>query len=122
MFTQSALTPESRRATSGGSSRALVKWLWVIGQGSGRMRLSGKLRLGALSPKDEDGKMKRISVALIIGAGLLFLVNGARAEERERCSNATLHGNFGLRATGAIVDSGNLIVIGRFTYDGKGNL
>jgi hypothetical protein len=66
--------------------------------------------------------MKRISVLLIGCAGLLLLVNGARAEERERCSNATLHGNFGLRATGAIVDSGNLIVLGRFTYDGKGNL
>jgi hypothetical protein len=66
--------------------------------------------------------MKRISVLLIGCAGLLFLVNGARAEEKERCSNASLHGNFGLRATGAVVDSGNLIVLGRFTYDGKGNL
>ena len=71
---------------------------------------------------DKDGKMKRISVALIMCAGLLLLVNLARAEERERCSNASLYGNFGLRATGAIIDSGNIIVLVRFTYDGKGNL
>jgi len=66
--------------------------------------------------------MKRISVVLIVCAGLLVLVNGARAEEREKCSNASLHGNFGLRATGAIVNGGNIIVLGRFTYDGRGDL
>jgi len=66
--------------------------------------------------------MKRISVVLIVCAGLLVLVNGARAEEREKCSNASLHGNFGLRATGAIVNGGNIIVLERFTYDGRGDL
>jgi len=66
--------------------------------------------------------MKRISVVLIVCAGLLVLVNGARAEEREKCSNASLHGNFGLRATGAIVNGGSIIVLGRFTYDGRGDL
>jgi hypothetical protein len=66
--------------------------------------------------------MKRISVVLIVCAGLLVLVNGAKAEEREKCSNASLHGSFGLRATGAIVNGGNIIVLGRFTYDGRGDL
>jgi hypothetical protein len=66
--------------------------------------------------------MKRISVALIVFAGLLFLVNGAKAEENKSCSNASLRGHFGLRATGTIIGSGDFIVLGRFTYDGKGNL
>jgi len=66
--------------------------------------------------------MKPLSVVLIVCAGLLVLVNGAKAEEREKCSNASLHGNFGLRATGAIVNGGNIIVLGRFTYDGRGDL
>ena len=66
--------------------------------------------------------MKRISVALIVVAGLLFVANRAKADENKSCSNASLRGHFGLRATGIIIGSGDFIVLGRFTYDGMGNL
>lgn len=49
-------------------------------------------------------------------------VNGATAQERESCSNASLHGSFGLRATGNTTTGGALIVLGRFDFDGAGNL
>jgi hypothetical protein len=56
------------------------------------------------------------------------LVTGVAAQERSSCSNASLHGSFGLRATGnntasgPTVAGGALIVLGRFTFDGQGNL
>lgn len=53
---------------------------------------------------------------------VVSLVSGAGAQERDRCSNASLHGSFGLRATGNTTTGGALIVLGRFTFDGQGNL
>jgi hypothetical protein len=41
------------------------------------------------------------------------------AQDRETCSNASLHGSFGLRATGNTMTVGALIVLGRFTFDGQ---
>ena len=67
--------------------------------------------------------MKRISVVLVVFAGLLVIVNAAKAQQNNSgCSNDSLHGHFGLHATGSIIGSGDFIVLGRFTYDGKGNL
>jgi len=53
---------------------------------------------------------------------VLALTVVAMAQERETCSNASLHGSFGLRATGNTTTGGALIVLGRFTFDGQGNL
>jgi hypothetical protein len=41
---------------------------------------------------------------------------------RKTCSDATLHGSYGLHATGRSPVSGDLASVGRFTFDGKGNL
>src|SRR5215469_15737356 len=38
------------------------------------------------------------------------------------CSNATLHGSYGLHATGSVIGVGDFAAVGRFTFDGKGNL
>ncbi|SRR6266849_477554 len=53
---------------------------------------------------------------------LLALTIGSQAQDRANCSNATLHGSYGLRATGRTLAGGDIVVLGRFTYDGKGNL
>lgn len=59
---------------------------------------------------------------------IVGLVTGVGAQERSHCSNASLHGSFGLRATGntnasgPTIAGGALIVLGRFTFDGHGNL
>ena len=53
---------------------------------------------------------------------VLALTVVAMAQERETCSNASLHGSFGLRATGNTTTGGALIVLGRFRFDGQGNL
>src|SRR4030095_10791708 len=45
-----------------------------------------------------------------------------RAQDRANCSNATLHGGYGLHATGTIIAVGDFAAVGRFTFDGKGNL
>jgi|SRR5882762_5285676 len=58
------------------------------------------------------------AVALVV----LSLAIVAKAEDQGNCSNASLHGNFGLRATGRTLAGGDIIVLGRFTYDGKGIL
>ena len=53
---------------------------------------------------------------------LFVIVVASAAQERNQCSNASLHGSFGLRATGNTTTGGALIVLGRFTFDGQGNL
>ena len=58
------------------------------------------------------------AVALVVLAFTL----AASAQDRESCSNSSLHGSFGLRATGNTTTSGALIVLGRFSFDGQGNL
>jgi len=51
-------------------------------------------------------------------AGEPFYTIASRAEDRETCSNATMHGSYGFHATG----TAPLVVIGRFVFDGKGGL
>jgi hypothetical protein len=44
------------------------------------------------------------------------------AQDRESCSNHTLHGSYGLHATGTIIGVGEFAAVGRFTFDGNGTL
>jgi len=53
---------------------------------------------------------------------VLSLVIGTQAEDRAGCSNATLQGSYGLHATGTVIGVGDFAAVGRFTFDGKGNL
>src|SRR4029077_16646662 len=53
---------------------------------------------------------------------VLSLAIGTQAEDRASCSNATLHGSYGLHATGTVIGVGDFAAVGRFTFDGKGNL
>jgi len=45
-----------------------------------------------------------------------------QAEDKANCSNATLHGSYGLHATGTVIGVGDFAAVGRFTFDGNGNL
>lgn len=57
---------------------------------------------------------------------VLSLAIGIKAEDNQKencnCSNATLRGSYGLHATGTIIGIGDFAAVGRFTFDGKGNL
>ena len=53
---------------------------------------------------------------------VLSLAIGMQAQDRANCSNATLHGSYGLHATGTIIGVGDFAAVGRFTFDGTGNL
>src|ERR1700747_3470297 len=53
---------------------------------------------------------------------VLWLSIGMQAEDRAICSNATLHGSYGLHATGTVIGVGDFAAVGRFTFDGAGNL
>ncbi len=53
---------------------------------------------------------------------VLSLAIGMHAEDRGVCSNATLHGSYGLHAKGTVIGVGEFAAVGRFTFDGKGNL
>jgi len=53
---------------------------------------------------------------------VLVLAIGMMADDKEKCSNATLHGNYGLHATGTVNGVGDFVAIGRFTFDGDGHL
>jgi hypothetical protein len=66
--------------------------------------------------------MRSIRFLLVLCVIAISLVSGTAAQERESCSNASLHGSFGLRATGNTTTGGALIVLGRFSFDGAGNL
>jgi hypothetical protein len=48
---------------------------------------------------------------------VLSLAIGMHAEDRANCSNATLHGSYGFRSTGAL-----FAAVARFTFDGNGGL
>lgn len=52
----------------------------------------------------------------------LSLAIGMQAQDKTNCSNATLHGSHGLHATGTVIGVGDFAAVGRFTFDGKGNL
>jgi hypothetical protein len=49
-------------------------------------------------------------------------VIGMQAQEKHSCTNATLHGSYGLHAVGTEANGDPAHVVGRFTFDGKGNL
>jgi len=53
---------------------------------------------------------------------VLSLASAMQAEDRAVCSNATLNGSYGLHATGTVIGVGDFAAVGRFTFDGKGNL
>src|SRR5262249_14898802 len=53
---------------------------------------------------------------------LLALATVSVAQGQTKCSNATLHGSYGLRATGITGVGGNFAAVGRFTFDGRGGL
>jgi hypothetical protein len=58
------------------------------------------------------------AVALLV----LAVPIAARADDNDKCTNATLHGSYGLHATGKVIGVGDFAAVGRFTFDGKGNL
>src|SRR5262249_36859047 len=53
---------------------------------------------------------------------VLSLTIGLKADDRASCSDATLHGSYGLHATGTVIGVGDFAAVGRFTFDGKGSL
>lgn len=53
---------------------------------------------------------------------VLSLAIGMQAQDKTNCSNATLHGSYGLHAKGTIIGVGDFAAVGRFTFDGRGNL
>jgi hypothetical protein len=53
---------------------------------------------------------------------MLTLAVGIHAEDRANCSDATLHGSYGLHATGTVPDGVPFAAVGRFTFDGAGHL
>ena len=62
--------------------------------------------------------LKRLVPAL----ALIAIAVPVAASAEDHCSNATLNGSYGLHATGIVIGVGNFAAIGRFTYDGRGNL
>src|SRR5215472_12737326 len=59
---------------------------------------------------------------LVVAFATLFSLTAVTAAQgNEKCSNATLKGSYGLHATGT-TPSGEFAAVGRFTFDGNGNL
>ena len=59
---------------------------------------------------------------VVVFTTLFSLAAVTAARGNEKCSNATLKGSYGLHATGTIIGVGDFAAVGRFTFDGKGNL
>jgi hypothetical protein len=64
----------------------------------------------------------RTALATILGATLLSLMPGARAQDERGCSNATVAGKWGFTTNGTVVGIGPRDSLGVFTLDGAGNL
>src|SRR5215472_5888580 len=74
-------------------------------------------RVGQMEVRPKGGNMslrKRIFQGIFVALGLAF---GIQAQDTQHCSNATLHGSYGLHATGT-----GFVAIGRFVFDGNGGL
>jgi hypothetical protein len=54
---------------------------------------------------------------LLVTLVVLSLTFGIQAQDKESCSNATLHGSYGFHATGT-----GFVAVGRFVFDGNGGL
>ena len=61
-------------------------------------------------------------VAVIAFTILFSLATESTAQAQPTCSNASLQGSYGLHATGITGAGGNFAAVGRFTFDGTGNL
>ena len=61
--------------------------------------------------------MSNRKLLLWIALVVLGLAIAMQAEDRAKCSNATLHGSYGFHATGQL-----FAVVARFTFDGRGGL
>jgi hypothetical protein len=66
--------------------------------------------------------MRAITVVMPLCAGLALLGNASTAPAARDCSNSTLHGSYGLHATGDIIDVGKFAAVGVFSFDGEGHL
>jgi hypothetical protein len=67
--------------------------------------------------KDRLFQLTLLALSLAIG------LQAEQAEDTETCSNATLHGSYGLLAKGPGRETGTAVAaIARLTFDGKGNL
>jgi hypothetical protein len=64
---------------------------------------------------DETMSVGKLSLAL--AAIVLFVSHAVSAAEVSTCSNATLHGSYGLHATGEL-----FAAVARFEFDGNGGL
>ena len=62
--------------------------------------------------------IRSLGIAVVV----LNLAYGIQAQDRETCSNATLHGSYGLHATGTLPGGAPIAAVGRFEFDGAGNL
>ena len=63
--------------------------------------------------------MRKTAFRILFSVALAI---GMQAQDKANCSNATLHGSYGLHAMGTIIGVGDFAAVGRFTFDGKGNL
>lgn len=52
----------------------------------------------------------------------LSLAIGTQAQDKANCSNASMHGSYGLHAMGTDIGGADFAAVGRFTFDGNGNL
>jgi hypothetical protein len=66
--------------------------------------------------------MSHRNLVLWLTLVVLSLAIGMGAEDRADCSNAILHGSYGLHATGTVSGGQPFAAVGRFTFDGAGNL
>src|SRR4030095_11889158 len=67
----------------------------------------------------ENMPLNRFLLLTLVVLSLAFAI---QAQDKVSCSNATLHGSYGLHATGTVATGEPFHAVGRFTFDGKGHL
>jgi hypothetical protein len=65
-----------------------------------------------------------VALGYVISTSVPAFAAPARSPKHaeETCSNATLHGSYGLHATGSVIGVGDFAAVGRFVFDGNGSL
>jgi len=64
----------------------------------------------------------RFTILLVVLVGLFILGGARKAPAAKGCSDASLHGSYGLHATGTVLGVGPFAAVGVFSFDGNGHL
>src|SRR5438067_6881817 len=86
------------------------------------MRTSANNGRSIVPPEKGELDMSLKNRFFTLAALLVLAISVSSSASETNCSNASLNGSYALHATGEIKNVGPFAAVGRFVFDGNGNL